>query len=107
MQLDTTKLDGHRLVAFERLFEDNEQGRLVALHEDWNDEQQSVLITSSQNGSNTTRKSSQAQGTQQNAQHNAQQKSQKTAATGDVSFSPLIVLLAGIIVLVIAKMKLI
>ena len=95
--------DGHRLVAFERLFEDNEQGRLVASHEDINDEQQSVWITSSQKGSSQTKETPQSQ----NAQQNAQQKAQKTASTGDLTFSPLIVLLAGIIVLVIAKMKLI
>ena len=102
-ELDSTKLDGHRLVAFERLLEDNEQGRLVASHEDINDEQQSVWITSSQKGSSKTKKTPQSQ----NAQQNAQQKAQKTASTGDLTFSPLIVLLAGIIVLVIAKMKLI
>ena len=102
-QLDTTKLDGHRLVAFERLLEDNVQGRLVASHEDWNDEQQSVWITSSPKGASVNKRGSQAQ----NAQQNTQQKAQKTASTGDLTFSPLVVLLAGITVLVIAKMKLI
>lgn len=102
-ELDSTKLDGHRLVAFERLIEDNEQGRIVASHEDLNDEQQSVWITSSQKGSNAARKTPQSQ----NSQQNAQQKSQKTASTGDMTFSPLVVMLAGITVLVIAKLKLI
>ena len=102
-QLDTTKLDGHRIVAFERLLEDNVQGRLVASHEDWNDEQQSVWITNSPKGTNSTNKGSQAQ----NAQQSSQQKAQRTASTADLTFSPLVVLLAGITVLVIAKMKLI
>lgn len=98
-RLNTTTLDGHRLVAFERLLEDNEQGRLVASHEDWDDEQQSVSITSTPKGSNTAKKTSQPASTQH--------KAQKTASTGDMAFSPLVVMLAGITVLVIAKMKLI
>ena len=98
-QLDTTTLDGHRLVAFERLVEDNEQGRLVASHEDWNDEQQSVWITSSRKGSSTTKKTPTTQ--------NAQQKAQKTPTTSDMTFPPLALLLAGITVLVIAKVKII
>lgn len=100
-QLDTTPLDGHRLVAFERLLEDNEQGRLVASHEDWDDEQQSVWITSSQKGSNPTKRTSGTQSAEQ------QQKNQKLASTGDAALSPLLVLLGGITVLIIAKIKLI
>ena len=98
-QLNTMALDGHRLVAFERLLADNEQGRVVASHEDWNDEQQSVSITNTPKASNASKKTSQPQSTQQ--------KGQKTASTGDMTFSPLVVLLAGITVLVISKMKLI
>ncbi|MDO4536654.1 MAG: VaFE repeat-containing surface-anchored protein [Coriobacteriales bacterium] len=92
--LDTSSLAGHKLVAFETLYDgDSDSQRVIATHEDWEDANQSVTVETPQETISQSGPAKQTTTPAQTTTDNQTTTKAKTPSTGDMSRTPVISLL--------------